>query len=604
MKEIFNIPTYAKASEGEQFSIYNQFQISKFNLSKNLLSKLLLTVLMFFTLLLTAYYLLHTSVFAEPNCNSPGPGDIDYCLEKIQKDIDALKPAHEYNKKELADLKSQILSLEKRISGISEQLKSTEANILAREEDLAYAKEIFEAKTENHYKFIRIYDPILPFLSSEDASSAFREIAFRQKATSEDIKIMEGYAKDLVKLNVDKTNLEKNKLNLYSVKSKVADRAKFLEGEVSKTEVYLAVLSARQEELLALKAGGFQTSVGETPPTLEPCSGAPGTSNFCDPGFRPAFAAFSFGAPHRTGMSQYGAYGRSKLGQSAEQILSAYYQGAQLNKNYPVPDTIGVLGYGRIPFEDNYLLGIYEVPESWGNNGGFEALKAQAVAARSYALAVTNNGSGSICTTEKCQVYKPQLKSGKWAEAVRATRGWVLVKGDVPATTYYASTAGGFTISQWGWTGIKDAKDGDWPNQAYEKIANSPWFYKAWYRTRSGATCGKTSPWLTSEQMADILNAWQVLYKGGGDVSRISPVDTSCWGGNPYSLSELIAIGGYTSVTSVSVIYSNSGTTQMLTFGTNKGSISISGEEFKKAFNLRAPGYIGLKSSLFNIEKL
>jgi hypothetical protein len=104
--------------------------------------------------------------------------------------------------------------------------------------------------------------------------------------------------------------------------------------------------------------------------------------------------------------------------------------------------------------------------------------------------------------------------------------------------------------------------------------------------------------------MADILNAWHVLYKGGGDVSRISPVDTSCWGGNPYSVSELASIGGYTSVSGVSVVYSNGGTTQTVSFSTNKGSATMSGEEFKKAFNLRAPGYIGLKSTLFNIEKL
>ena len=71
-----------------------------------------------------------------------------------------------------------------------------------------------------------------------------------------------------------------------------------LESEVEKTDSYLAKMSARQEELIALKEAGFQTSIGDTPPTLEPCSGPPGSSNFCDPGFRPAFAGFSFGAPH------------------------------------------------------------------------------------------------------------------------------------------------------------------------------------------------------------------------------------------------------------------------------------------------------------------
>ncbi|MHA2055295.1 MAG: SpoIID/LytB domain-containing protein, partial [Candidatus Hodarchaeales archaeon] len=270
---------------------------------------------------------------------------------------------------------------------------------------------------------------------------------------------------------------------------------------------------------------------------------------------------------------------------------------------YPSPATINVDGYGTISFEDNYLLGIYEVPESWGNNGGFEALKAQAVAARSFALAATGGGVGSICATENCQVYKPQLKSGKWAEAVRSTRGWVMTRGGTPAKTYYASTSGGYTISNWGWSGIKDTS-GDWPNTAYEKIAESPWFYKGWYKTRSGSTCGRSHPWLTSEEMTDILNAWHVLYAGGGDVSRISPTDTDCWGGNPYSTGDLRNIGGYTSVSSVSVVYSNSGFTQTVIIGTNKGTKSILGEEFKKAFNLRAPGYIGIKSTLFNIEKL
>lgn len=566
------------------------------------INKLPTSIFVFFVAFtfLTLYCLLLNNVAQATHCPST---DYDCQISEIQKEIDALSPAHEYNKKELSDLKNQLSSLEKRISGISVQLKQKEEEIKTKDEDLAYAGEIFEVKTKNHYKFVRLYDPLMPFFSEDLAVDAFREIAFRQKAAGQDIKTMEGYASDLLNLKKDKEKLEENQKNLTSLKTQVDTRAKFLAGEVSKTESYLASLSSKQEELIALKAGGFQTSVGDTPATLEPCSGPSGSSNFCDPGFKPAFAGFSFGAPHRTGMSQYGALGRAKSGQSAETILSAYYQGSELRKDYPIPVNIGVSGYGRIPFEDNYLLGIYEVPEKWGNEGGFEALKAQAVAARTYALAVTGGGSGTICPTERCQVYKPQLKSGKWAEAVRATRGWVLVRGGSPATTYYASTSGGFTLTNWGWTGIKDAKDGNWPSQAYEKIASSPWFYKAWFKTRGGATCGKSNPWLTEVEMADILNAWQILFKGGGDVSRISPLD-SCWGGNPYSISELASAGGYTSISGVSVVYSNSGSTQMVTFGTNKGSVSIPGEEFKKAFNLRAPGYIGLKSTLFNIEKL
>jgi peptidoglycan hydrolase CwlO-like protein len=528
--------------------------------------------------------------------------DYDCQIAQLQREYDALSPAQEKNKADLTNLNKQIADLNSKISKLTSQLKALEKQIQGREEDLGFAQKIFEEKAREHYTFLRLYDPITPFLFSDNATDAFKEISFRQKAADSDRKTMEDYGADLSSLKSDKENLSKNKASLSSLQAQVSEKQKFLAGEVAKVDTYLSTLSAKQNELAALKAGGFQTSIGDTPPTLEPCTGVPGSSNFCDPGFRPAFAGFSFGAPHRTGMSQYGAYGRSKSGQSAETILSAYFQGAELNKSYSSPATIGVTGYGRIPFEDNYLLGIYEVPESWGDSGGFEALKAQAVAARSYALYATGGGGGTICATESCQVYKPALKSGKWREAVIATRGWVMLKGGSPAPTFYSASTGGYTISQWGWSGIKDTA-GSWPDTAYEKVGGSPWFYKGWYKSRSGASCGRGNPWLTSEEMADILNGWKVLYQGGGDVSRVSPVGT-CWGGNPYSISELKNIGGYSSVSSASVIYGNDGSTISVTFSTNTGSVTIPGDQLKKAFNLRAPGYIGLKSSLFNIEKL
>jgi len=98
--------------------------------------------------------------------------------------------------------------------------------------------------------------------------------------------------------------------------------------------------------------------------------------------------------------------------------------------------------------------------------------------------------------------------------------------------------------------------------------------------------------------LADLINA--TLYRD----DRVTPVTTSCWGGNPYSVSELQGIGGYTSVSGVNIVYGNDGSTASVTFSTNKGSVTVSGAKYKEAFNLRAPGYIGLKSSLFNIEKL
>jgi stage II sporulation protein D len=105
-----------------------------------------------------------------------------------------------------------------------------------------------------------------------------------------------------------------------------------------------------------------------------------------------------------------------------------------------------------LPFE-RYLDGIAEVPPSWP----MAALEAQAIAARSYALATTG-WSGSqgqplptpICATTSCQVYRgiplpPEADIGRWYHAVRATQGEVLLYQGRPAETVYFSTSNGHT---------------------------------------------------------------------------------------------------------------------------------------------------------------
>ncbi|HKY74462.1 MAG TPA: SpoIID/LytB domain-containing protein, partial [Patescibacteria group bacterium] len=373
----------------------------------------------------------------------------------------------------------------------------------------------------------------------------------------------------------------------------------------------IAALSAQQQAILAQKSGTFQTTVGDVP-LADDFNASPAFN----PGFSPAFAVFSFGAPHFNGLSQYGAFGRAKEGQNAETILHAYYGDVEVKKDYDQNANICV-GSSRSNCQnislETYAKRIYEVPSVWGDDGGMEALKAQAVAARSYALADMAR-RGYICSTESCQVYKSSNKGGKWEEAVNGTAGWVLMKNGKPVWAKYASTAGGYidsytdtassgltTPSFWD---TKNGRDG-WTNQAFEKIAGSPWFYKAWYRFRNGDSCGRSHPWLTQDEMGDILNAWRVLQQGSD--SRISPLG-GCWGGNPYSIDELRnkangAGGAVTSVSSVTVEYSNDGYTATVRFSTNQGDISLSGADFKKIYNLRAPGRISIKSGLFNIEK-
>ncbi len=558
------------------------------------LSFLLVLVLLFFSTIFLSNFSLVTS--AEPNCDSPAPGDYDYCYQKIQQEIDALKPAHEYNKQELADLKKQLDNLDKRIAALSNQLRTIERNISLREEDLAYAQEVFEVKTNSHYKFIRLYDPLLPFLSSNNASEAFREINFRQKAADEDRRMMEEYAEDLLALKNDKEELERNKTNLAAAQKQVDERATFLEGEVKKVETYLATLSAKQESILAAKSGAFIASVGDSDLADDYNASIKGFNEAAPSG---SFAVFSFGAyTHRKGMSQYGARGRANNGNTYKSILQAYYGKEPVNKD--TNGNISVEGHSSMDFETTYLYGIAEMPSSWHP----DALKAQAVAARTYAYRYKQEGK-TICATQSCQVFlksKSDNPPASWKQAVDSTKGEVLE--DV--VTYYSSTAGGY-LSTMGWDTTDGGGGSGFLDKTYEKIGGSPWVYKAWYTegySPSSNKCGEGDPWLNATEFADIVNAALVLRNTDDD--RITPITTSCWGGNPYSHEELRNVAGqYGGISTASSVYTTQGNGSTNEVVVN-GSIHLSGLEFKQAFNLRAPGYLMIPQkgfAFFNIEK-
>ena len=85
-------------------------------------------------------------------------------------------------------------------------------------------------------------------------------------------------------------------------------------------------------------------------------------------------------------MSQYGAKGRAQDGQNYEEILKFYYK-TDVEEKDNFPDTIRVAGQGEMGFSD-YLYGIAEMPSDWPQ----DALKAQAIAARTYAYGFAKNG--------------------------------------------------------------------------------------------------------------------------------------------------------------------------------------------------------------------
>lgn len=522
-------------------------------------------------------------------------------ISDLQKQIDDLSKQLDMSKKATTPLEGEVKNLEAQVSGISARLDGIQNDLAVSEDKLAEQKKVLARTVRNFYIRSFVDIPLLTFFSSGDATETIKLIAFQQTSSKEDKNTIKGISEKIAKLADDKKRLA-------LAKAQLGKQSQFLKGEIASAKAFqselsgkIASLSARQEEILAAKNQTFTTSVGDVPLADDPNS-----SPAFNPGFSPAFAGFSFGAySHRNGMSQYGAKARADGGQNFKDILGKYYPGKQIKEGYSEPSTITVDGYGAVDFAQ-YLYGIAEMPSSWNR----EALRAQAVAARSYALAYTGNGARSICATQSCQVYIGSSKGGDWEAAVRDTKGIVVADGDSAVSTQYSSTSGGY-LNGSGW----DTKCGSrdcWTADAYEKIAGSPWFYKAWYSqsySNSSGKCGRSHPWLTSEEMADILNAWLVQGKDGVDGGRITPVTTSCWGGNPYSMNELRDLanskagGAVTSVSSVRVSYSTDGKTASVSFSANRSFDPISGSDFKTIFNLRAPGYISIRSPLFNVEQ-
>ncbi len=147
---------------------------------------------------------------------------------------------------------------------------------------------------------------------------------------------------------------------------------------------------------------------------------------------------------------------------------------------------------------EDYLLGIQEVPFTWDE----EALKAQAVAARTYlgwTLQRGRAGAGAtygfdICATAACQVYGglDQVRSSdgrRWEEAVRATEHQVLLYEGSPAQALYGSTTGGRTRA------VEDVFTGSTPRPYLEAVPSpgedSPYVDWAWM--------------LSGRRLADIL---------------------------------------------------------------------------------------------------
>lgn len=550
--------------------------------------------------------------------------DISRQLDDLKKTFSELSKANQTNETQLQGLQKQLNDIKNKVTILEGQIETKQAQVVEGEKAFAAQQKLLNQRARSYYKNMgKNSFSVVNLLLSDNISESLQNYFYQKTLVDEDKKAIVRIAVFIKQVEDKKKTLEAEKASLAAVKAEVDKQSTFLAGEVAKSKKYLgelqskiASLTAQQQSIIASRQAGLNLprSAGTS---LGGCS----DDRSIDPGFGNAFAFFSYGSVHRVGMNQFGAYGRAKAGQNYETILNAYYNNVKIEcRDFP-NGKLRVQGYGEVGIND-YLKGLGEMPESWGNSGGYEALKAQVVAAASFAYAYTGGGSGEICTTQDCQVYLGGNKGGRWEAAVNDVKcgdnsARVMVSNDTGEVikAWYASTHGGYEWTSgeiWGsqkpWTKhMQDTSSGagsfaELNERAWDK--ESPWFYCDW---GSRAEYNKTA-WMKGEEIADIVNVILLVRADSSASPHVGQPDkptSETWSQEKIK-SELRSknITPFNSVSSVSINADiGYGKTNSITVQGDAGSQTFDGKEFKDFFNVRAPANIQIVSQLYNVER-
>ncbi|MCA9390352.1 SpoIID/LytB domain-containing protein [candidate division WWE3 bacterium] len=546
-------------------------------------------------------------------------------LDKTKQDLESAKQQEAYYTSALNTLSGQLeyaqwqleqtkLELEqKRL-----EIQQTQSQIDESRINAEYQSKLLKQVVRKFY-MTSFVDDVAVFLQESDNPSLGQLLTYRHAVAKSYRERLAMIVEQLNGLEAREADLENTKKELEDAQTSLNSQQQTLEWQIASTQSQisssqskqsqlttsltgiknqLSSLTQKEKEILQAKAAAAlaSTTVGE---------GVSATIYIDPPATGTYFSFLTYGHPHQVGMNQYGAYGRSIAGQDYKTILKAYFSNVKIEQFFDDNDKIPVQGYGNISMRD-YLYGIGEMPESWGDAGGYEALKAQVIASRTYALNYIYyswNGSDlvekspvSICTDQNCQVYTGGKKTGKWKQAVDETDGEVITYNGKPITAWYSTTAGGFTLSaQEAWGGyrpwalaVNDLDSLSFPYDG-EKYANSPLYHVAY----------GSQPWLSPEQVTDLFNAslLPTQYDNNLPASEFSPEDVQ----------NTLQSNGITPVDTISGVevtgYNSRSSSLVRVYYGNNQSREVDAQRFRFVFNLRSPGTDLIPTARFDVTR-
>ena len=555
-------------------------------------------------------------------------------LAETLKEINSIYKSKSSISSKISKLEKEVKKLKSLVKDIDKDLDELEDANKRKKQDLIKLQEEIQVQTVKMY--LNGEDNVILYLISSggikdlldrmyllDVEYYLLEQKYTQaKLEIEAIENREKYIKDQreeLKATIHKVNTQLKEL--YAQKQRLDAQLKAKYSTKASLVDEIATLSARARKIIADKAasqsqdpntggGGGNTSGGGG--TTSPGSG---TFNiYFDNG---TVIQKNVTGPIRLVLNSTDAYFDVKTG-------GYKYRGV-----LEFREDTNVYVINELPME-LYIRGLAEMPSSWS----LEALKAQAVAGRTYAYAGIGKRSryhydllDNVYDQNYSGVNKEIAYMGSnWVKAVQETKGKVLTVSGNLITTYYHSTCGGHTLStQEVWGGYRSYA------QAVSDRYLSGGIWKGYDSDSSRAYWFAGNKTNTLAYITDLVNAAIYLTKNGSSktaqnnvacpLDRLNQSTGYCYktGAKVYTSSKLANILGGDSIqskvgtiTNIQHIYDDGRTTigehskytKYLKITGTKGSITIDGQVFKLAYNLRAPGSNWIASTLYDVKKI
>ena len=576
-------------------------------------------------------------------------------LNKLKADLDAANKelANTQSQKnstnsELNKVRTQIAEIDQTIR--LNELKSNElaSMIQLKQFEKEQTEKLQDNQIVNSYINWKIDDYTNSvFINSEDV---FKNVIYYEFMTKETEKGIVALGQELEVLNKTSLDYQKQTQDLQAQVLGLNEKKVFWENQVKLYEQSLANAKANQNALKAnssqlenqnkslndelekavaeINSGSQPLVPGETfftgslghPTEYEPvCTNSGGYG--IDPG------TDSLG--HGIGMSQYGAYGAASKGWSAEKIVTYYYPNTAL----VTKPAVNIFVKGSWISMEDYVSGLGEVAsyacgtvgkiDAWQQQADSlgwsptdprrnkyvidnpntmwdcwpeESIKAQVIAARTYAYNRTN----SMCTTDRCQVY---VGGNAKAWAAWETKDQVITYQGQVIDAFYSA----FNSNGWGNADIDTVWVGSSPKAYLSSVYDGDFTLKP-------TLCGHSyyrEDWNTNTySISDFTQmlAWASNSSEWSDYNGVEYSSGCYTSDGRYAYNACVVRKKITNVignlTSISLTRDGSGRVKRVNFTGTNGQGSVSGIFFRMMFNSwagRTNRNDALKSITFNI---